>query len=214
MQKNKSLPKKTNSNKPAKQLSQPSQGEVRVIGGKWRRRKLPVINAEGLRPTSDRTKETLFNWLQFKLAGANCLDAFSGSGALAIEALSRGAARVLAWDTQRQAIAQLNSLKAFAGSELLVEQACALTQLQASANQQFNLVFLDPPFAYTQLNEVAEALTANNWLAEDAFIYVEVGKEAAASFTPPANWQLLKQKNTKEVAFALYQFDKANLANP
>lgn len=185
------------------------QGEVRIIGGQWRGRKLPVIDALGLRPTSDRTKETLFNWLQVKLAGTKCLDAFGGSGALAMEALSRGAKQATVWETHPPAFANLKQLNKIAGNSLQVEAACALTQLSQTANQQFNLVFLDPPFAYLHLNQVAEYLTANGWLAPQALVYVEVGKPAAnsqanSSFQAPANWQLLKQKATKEVVFSLY----------
>ena len=179
---------------------------MRIIGGQWRGRKLPVIDAEGLRPTSDRTKETLFNWLQFKLAATNCLDAFGGSGALAMEALSRGAKQATLWETHPAALASLQQLQKIAGSSLQVEQTCALTQLSQAASQQFNLVFLDPPFAYQQLNQLAEQLTANGWLAPEALVYVEVGRQAGASspFIPPASCQLLKHKTSKEVVFSLY----------
>lgn len=196
----------TSKNATSKQSATKTSGQVRIIGGKWRGRKLPVLAAEGLRPTSDRNKETLFNWLQFKLAGTQCLDAFSGSGSLAMEALSRGAAQVVAWDTNPQAVAQLKKLQSLAEASLIVQQTCALTQLEKPATQEFNLVFLDPPFSYQQLDIVANALTAYGWLSDAALIYVEIGKDKA--FNPPASWQLLKQKTSAEVIFSLYQFSR------
>lgn len=178
---------------------------IRVIGGQWRGRKLSVPVAEGLRPTPDRVRETLFNWLRFQLAGRRCLDVFTGSGALAVEALSQGAAAVTALDKEAQVVRQLHlNLGSWAGQNLRLLQADALVWLAQPAEQQFDLVFLDPPFGLGLLTPVAQLLEDYNWLAAGALIYVEQAVGESTAVDLPANWVQHKSQKAGEVEFALY----------
>ncbi len=203
--------------KPKKKNQPAATGQVRVIGGEWRGRKLPVPEAEGLRPTPDRIRETLFNWLQFVIAGKNCLDAFTGSGALAVEALSRGAAQVTAIERDIKVAKQLSALLTpLAGERLQLVNADALqwlengleSGLEKSLAQQsatpFEVVFLDPPFGQLLLEPACHLLEEKGWLAEDAYIYVEQAKQQTGLITLPANWVLYKNKQVGDVHFSLY----------
>lgn len=177
---------------------------LRIIGGRWRGRKLAFPDGEGLRPTSDRIRETLFNWLQDDIADARCLDLFAGSGALGLEALSRGAANVLMCDSNPQVIRQLqanlDTLQA-EGAELL--QAPALDMLQAGpTGQPFDVVFLDPPFAQQLLGRCIHMLEAHGWLAPMAKIYLESASEQEFPELPE-NWQLLREKTAGQVSYRL-----------
>lgn len=188
-----------------KSLKQGLQGQVRIIGGDWRGRKLSVLDAEGLRPTSDRVRETLFNWLQFDVADRRCLDAFAGSGALAMESLSRGAERVLLLEKEPRVAKFLReNLTPLAPEQVEVLNADTLSFLDQVASQQFDLVFLDPPFTQGLLEPVCQLLQENGWLAEDAKIYLEIEKQAPAQQLP-SQWKLLKEKEAGEVRFSLYQ---------
>ncbi|WP_034410514.1 16S rRNA (guanine(966)-N(2))-methyltransferase RsmD [Derxia gummosa] len=122
---------------------------VRIIGGRWKRTPIPVPDGEGLRPTPDRVRETLFNWLGQELDGLDCLDLFAGSGALSFEAASRGAARVVCLDRSRGAITSIRTLAAKLGATMLVPicgDALAHAERAARDGERFDLVFLDPPF--------------------------------------------------------------------
>jgi 16S rRNA (guanine966-N2)-methyltransferase len=146
--------------------------EVRIIGGQWRRSKLPVLNKLGLRPTPDRVRETLFNWLGQDLSGWQVLDLFAGTGALGMEAASRGAAQVLLIEQDAQAAAQLraNALRLNA-SQVQVIKGDAFGQCQQCASASFDLIFIDPPFAE---NWWGKALTvAKPLLKAQGFVYVE-----------------------------------------
>lgn len=180
-----------------------ANGQIRLIGGLWRGRKLPVLDSEGLRPTSDRTKETLFNWLMFDIREGRCLDLFAGSGSLGFEALSRGAAEVLLIEKNPNVAKQLSknlaSLPAAPGRVLHQD---ALQFLKTSGHA-FDVVFLDPPFHQQLLSEACALLETNGWLSEHAKIYVE--REQAAALVLPANWQLLKNKQAGQVSYQLYQ---------
>jgi len=188
-----------------KSLKQGLQGQVRIIGGDWRGRKLPVPEAEGLRPTSDRVRETLFNWLQFDLPGSACLDAFSGSGALAVESLSRGASQVLLLEKEPKVAKQLREMMTeldAARAEVL--NADTLVYLDQPATRSFDLVYLDPPFTQGLLEPACRLLEEHGWLAEGAKIYLEIEKQAPAQQLPEP-WQLLKEKQAGEVRYSLYQ---------
>ncbi len=151
------------------------QQEVRLVGGQWKRSKLPVADVPGLRPTPDRVRETLFNWLGQDLTGWHCLDAFAGSGALGFEAASRGAADVLLLERQ---LALVHSLRAsqqrLGATALRIEQADALPWLARCPRERFDLIFLDPPFDST-LAERALAL-AGPLLRAGGLIYLEHSK--------------------------------------
>lgn len=188
-----------------KSLKQGLQGQIRIIGGDWRGRKLPVAAAEGLRPTSDRVRETLFNWLQFDLPASHCLDAFSGTGALAVESLSRGAASVLQLEKDPKAAKQLREVMAGLDAKRAeVLNADTLAYLDQPATQTFDLVFLDPPFSKGLLEPACDLLERQGWLAEGAKIYLEIEKMAVKQKLPES-WQLLKEKQAGEVRYALYQ---------
>ncbi|AOM42101.1 16S rRNA (guanine(966)-N(2))-methyltransferase [Xenorhabdus hominickii] len=180
-----------------------SLGQIRIIGGKWRGRKLPVLDSDGLRPTTDRVRETLFNWLMPTIQGARCLDCFSGSGALGLESLSRYAdyATFIEYDhnVAKQLSANLALLKA---ENANVVQGNALQYLNG-AGTPFDVIFLDPPFRKGMLTETINLLESNGWLAEESWIYVEAESESAATEVPP-NWQLHREKVAGQVAYRLY----------
>ncbi|MDP0271557.1 16S rRNA (guanine(966)-N(2))-methyltransferase RsmD [Glaesserella parasuis] len=179
-------------------------GEVRVIAGLWRGRKLPVLNAEGLRPTTDRVKETLFNWLMMDIAGSRCLDCFAGSGSLGIEALSRQAQAVVFLEKFADAANRLKknlvSLKAENGKVIQTDTLQFLAQ--KNSEMPFDLVFVDPPFHQGFVPQVLTALEQNGWLAENALIYVETEKNHSP-LVLPEHWQVIKEKTAGQVVSRL-----------
>ena len=197
--------RKTPNSKPQKQTSK-AMGEVRVIAGLWRGRKLPVLNAEGLRPTTHRVKETLFNWLMMDVANARCLDCFAGSGSLGIEALSRQAQAVVFLEKFANAAQQLKknlaSLKTDKGTVINTDTLTYLSQ--KNSTEPFEIIFIDPPFHHNFVPQVLPLLQQNNWLAENALIYVETEKNH-----PPLllakNWQVIKEKSAGMVTSRLIQ---------
>ncbi len=197
--------RKTPNSKPQKQTSK-AMGEVRVIAGLWRGRKLPVLNAEGLRPTTDRIKETLFNWLMMDVTNARCLDCFAGSGSLGIEALSRQAQAVVFLEKFATAAQQLKknlaSLKTDKGTVINTDTLAYLAQ--KNNDNPFDIIFIDPPFHHQFVPQILPLLQQNNWLAENALIYVETEKNH-----PPLplaeNWQIIKEKSAGMVTSRLIQ---------
>jgi len=180
-------------------------GFIRLISGKWRGKKLPVKDVEGLRPTTDRTKETLFNWLMHDINDANCLDCFSGSGSLAFEALSRFAKNVTLLEKDKGVAKQLReNLAVLNVDNANVIEGDALRQLSQAATQQYNIVFIDPPFNKGLLQPCCDALQLNGYLAEDALIYIEREVELN-DLTLPSSWALLKEKSTGQVTYQLYR---------
>lgn len=181
-------------------------GEVRVIAGLWRGRKLPVLNAEGLRPTTDRMKETLFNWLMMDIANARCLDCFAGSGSLGIEALSRQAQAVTFLEKFANAAQQLHrnlaSLKTDKGKVVNTDSLQFLAQ--PNPEQPYDIVFVDPPFHHDFVPKVLAYLAQNNWLAPNALIYVETEKQHAP-LVLPEHWQVIKEKTAGQVVSRLIQ---------
>ena len=179
------------------------RGSVRIIGGRWRGSKLPVADLPGLRPSSDRVRETLFNWLQSGIAGARCLDLFAGSGALGLEAASRGAASVVLVEREHAlALALRASVARLDGAAAKVEvlETDALSWLAQPRSQRFELVFLDPPFASLLWGPVFAALPG--WLAPAAWIYLESPLDTPAT---PDDWVLYREGRTREVRYALYR---------
>ena len=160
-----------------------SAGEVRLIGGQWKRSKLPVIDKPGLRPTPDRVRETLFNWLGHDLTGWRCLDAFAGSGALGFEAASRGAAEVLLLERDADLVRSLRaSQQRLKADTLQVEQADALAWMARCAPQRFDLVFIDSPFG-GGLQPAALAVAAP-LVGPGGCLYVESPTPLAPAETP------------------------------
>jgi 16S rRNA (guanine966-N2)-methyltransferase len=178
--------------------------EVRIIGGQWKRSKLPVADAPGLRPTPDRVRETLFNWLGNDLSGWRCLDAFAGSGALGFEAASRGASEVLLLERERRlARSLIDTKERLKADTLRVENADALAWMARCAAASFELVFIDPPFESDQI--VAALDAALRVVVEGGYVYLE----AAHAFPPDAAVQrglrIHRQSRAGAVHFHLLQ---------
>lgn len=174
---------------------------LRIIGGRYRGRKLNFAAVDGLRPTGDRIRETLFNWLAPELPGARCLDLFAGSGALGLEALSRGAGEVLMCEQDKQAAACIaNSLTVLGDSGGQLHTGDSLSFLQQPP-QPFDVVFLDPPFGAGLWQAVIDAL--GPWLAVDALVYIE--SETDTAYCVPASWQLHRDKRAGKVRYCLYR---------
>lgn len=178
---------------------------VRIIGGEWRSRKLTVPEAPGLRPTPDRVRETLFNWLAPTIQGARVLDAFAGSGALFLEALSRGASNGVAIDSNTDAVNNLRrNLALLECEDAEVLRVDALQYLNNNAEHGFDIVLLDPPFHQDLLLSACELLDSNDWLNERAWIYTE-SEQAPSSLGVPSTWRLHREKHTGQVHYALWQ---------
>ena len=193
--------------KPSRTAAKPhgGAGSLRIIGGEWRSRRFAFPNGPALRPTPDRVRETLFNWLAPYVEGARVLDAYTGSCALFLEALSRGAGQTLALDTNGEALAALRQhLDTLACGRGQLVQGDALRYLENQAAQPFEVVFLDPPFHQNLLQASCELLENRGWLAARAWIYTE--SEGAPSGLPmPANWRLHREKNAGQVHYALWE---------
>ncbi len=190
-----------------KPTSQQTKGEVRIIAGRWRGRKLPVLNSQGLRPTGDRVKETLFNWLMPYIEDSCCLDCFAGSGSLGFESLSRGAKQVTFVELDKTVINQLKqnliSLKCDEKQADVINQNSLEWLKKAQKTPRFDVIFLDPPFHFGLVERTIALLAQNNWLEQDALIYIETEKDKPLNI--PENWVLLKQKITGQVCYRLYQ---------
>ena len=205
----------------------PRPGRCRIIAGDWRGRIISFDDAEGLRPTTDRIRETVFNWLNPYIPGSHCLDCFAGSGVLGLEALSRGAADVVFIENNRQSWQNLkrnldilkegdgggaasrarlyheDAIK-FLQSDCRVSAADSKSKPRQSQAEQskFDVVFLDPPFHKNLLSQSCSLLDSSGCLAEDAIIYVEHAIDEAVEL--PVNWGCVKQKVTGQVAYKLY----------
>jgi 16S rRNA (guanine966-N2)-methyltransferase len=180
-----------------------SRNSVRIIGGGWRGRRVNFPDVPGLRPTPDRVRETLFNWLQHAVAGARCLDLFAGSGALGLEALSRGATTLVFVE---QAVAAARALQEQlirfgASPKARVVEMGAARYLRTPA-PAFDIVFLDPPYGRDALAEYVPMLDAGNWLNVGGLVYLENEKTAGVPALPP-HWELLKSKAAGEVGYHL-----------
>ena len=175
---------------------------LRIIGGRWRSRRLYFPALQGLRPTPDRVRETLFNWLAPLINGARCLDLFAGSGALGIEALSRGANEVVFVEQHPAAIRQLRENLAILGArEVQVVQTDALNWLQETATP-FDIVLLDPPFNQNLLMPVCTALAQNGWLSSGARIYLEA-ERSLQYLALPTNWEIIRENSAGRISYGL-----------
>jgi 16S rRNA (guanine966-N2)-methyltransferase len=190
--------------------SRSSTGQVRIIGGKWRNTKLPVPLAPGLRPSSDRVRETLFNWLMPRLGGARVLDLFAGSGALGLEAVSRGAAQATLVERDAALARQLRESVARLGAQGQIEvvQGDALHWLGQRPSGLADIAFIDPPFADGLWEAVLAGLGPH--LAADAWLYLE--SPAGQTLRLPPGWLLHREGGTREVRFALYRRATATLS--
>jgi 16S rRNA (guanine966-N2)-methyltransferase len=181
----------------------PGRNSVRIIGGVWRGRRVHFPDMPGLRPTPDRVRETLFNWLQHSLSGTRCLDLFAGSGALGLEALSRGATEVVFVEQFPAASRTLQEqlVRLGAGGKGRVMEMGAARFLRTPA-KPFDVAFLDPPFGKDALAEYIPMLDSGDWLKAGGLVYLE-NERIAGVPTIPANWELLKSKSAGEVGYHL-----------
>nr|WP_297350013.1 16S rRNA (guanine(966)-N(2))-methyltransferase RsmD [uncultured Glaciecola sp.] len=182
-----------------------STGSIRIIGGSHRGRKLPVLNAEGLRPTTDRTKETLFNWLMMDVSGAHCLDCFAGAGSLGFEALSRGADVVNLMELDKQAARQLIAnadLLKYSPKEACIIQGNTLELLKQFSNV-VDIVFIDPPFQQNLVQPCINLIDSRELTKPGTKVYIE--REVNADLLQlPSHWRLIKEKSTQQVSTQLY----------
>jgi 16S rRNA (guanine966-N2)-methyltransferase len=205
--------------RPRQQTAARSAGSVRIVGGRWRGTKLPVPDIDGLRPTSDRVRETLFNWLQPVLPGSRVLDLFAGSGALGLESVSRGAAQAVLVERDTSQAAGLRAVveRLQAGGQVQVVQDDAVRWLDGRDDAPpFDVAFLDPPFAAGLWQPALQALRPR--LAADGWLYLESPPDQAPE--PPPGWTLHRQLRTAQAHAALYRgpgrgrADTLAVANP
>ncbi len=190
------------------QKSRPaSGGELRIIGGDWRSRKLRFPEAGGVRPTPARTRETLFNWLSFHIAGSRCLDLFAGSGALGLEALSRGAGTTVFVDhTPELAQALRSNLRLLKSDKGEVTCQHVGTYLAQPPPDPFDILFMDPPFRQGWLEKLFPMIADNGWVMPGSWIYVEHESDMPTP-TALANWTLHRQKTAGQVTYCLFRVE-------
>jgi len=178
--------------------------QLRIIGGRWRSRRLSFPDVEGLRPTPDRVRETLFNWLAPVIEGARCLDLFAGSGALGLEALSRGAVEVVMLDRDPQVIARLKeNVATLSAPGATIVAADALPWLQSPHQKStFDIVFLDPPFGQDLLEPCCKLLEERGWLTPSAYIYLE-SESVLGLPSLPDHWRLKRSQKAGQVGYHL-----------
>ncbi len=189
-------------------------GSVRMIGGDWRGRKLPVLQSDGLRPTSDRVRETLFNWLQFEVAGARCLDVFAGSGALGLEALSRGAKETIFLELSAPVAKQLKvNLTTLKATNAQVVQGDSLLWLESQQREgggaNFDIVFIDPPFHQSLMQKAVDKLFTSGVFSSEgsdtpSWLYLEQEKSLDWP-NLPEGWTSHREKSTSQVRFGLFK---------
>ena len=179
-------------------------GRLRIVAGKWRSRVLPVADEPGLRPTTDRVRETVFNWLAPRIEGARCLDLFAGSGALGFEALSRGARSVDFVEISPRSAAQLReNVILLSAAETGIHQIDAYEFLRnRPVLDQYDIVFLDPPFSAARYGELCTLLRDGDWLAPNALVYIEQDRGQPP---PDLPWQTQKEKTAGNVRFMLVE---------
>ena len=190
---------------PGNKRSRP--GRLRIVAGKWRSRLLPITDVEGLRPTPERIRETLFNWLAGEIAGSHCLDPFAGTGALAFEALSRGAASATLIDKSPGVVEALKSSAALLESDnARIECTDGLSFMRQKASRRYDIVFLDPPFAEDIVEECCRLLQSNGWLTDGAAVYIEQQKNRPLPELP-RGWTINKENKAGNVRYMLARLD-------
>lgn len=180
-------------------------GQLRIIGGNWRGRKLNFPDVTGLRPTADRIRETVFNWLQNDIGDASCLDLFAGSGALGFEAASRGAESVDMVELDTSAYRQLQQNKTLLNAEQCQLHHTHAQPFIARTGNKYDVVFIDPPYQADLWSEVAELLMTHGRLNASALIYMEWPSKTDLPLVPQS-WQLIKDKKAGDVRYCLFEF--------
>ncbi len=192
-----------------KQSGKSQAGRLRIVAGNWRSRLLDIADVEGLRPTGERIRETLFNWLAPTIEGSCCLDLFAGTGALGLEALSRGAAEVVFVEKSSAAARQLRAnIDILGASGARVLQQDATDFLKGTPERQFDVVFLDPPFTLDAVEETCRLLAETGLLADAALVYVEDDRSRDEPDLPE-DWQVLRNKTTGNVRYMLAQVTRS-----
>ncbi|MGB5258771.1 MAG: 16S rRNA (guanine(966)-N(2))-methyltransferase RsmD [Woeseiaceae bacterium] len=183
-------------------------GRLRIVAGNWRSRLLDIADVPGLRPTSMRIRETLFNWLSPSVHGARCLDLFAGTGALGLEALSRGAKSAVFVENSARAVDALTAnIEILGATTATVMRMDAQQYLQSPQDQTFDIVFLDPPFSEDVIDDLCRLLEDSGRLAKGCHIYIEQPR-SRPEVTLPEAWQVLKSKAAGNVRYMLAQRDE------
>lgn len=185
------------------------QGRIRIIGGKWRGKRLMVPNVAALRPTPDRIRETIFNWLSPYLLQAHCLDLFAGSGVLGLEALSRGAASATLVDSDSKVIHALHeTITALHANDVATVYQAVLPQGLSVHAKPFNIVFIDPPYDALLCLPMSHHLEQLGILADVSYIYLEAREEIEDNQLPK-NWTMIKSRKAGQVRYHLAKREKA-----
>ena len=193
-----------------KQSGKSQAGRLRIVAGNWRSRLLDIADVEGLRPTGERIRETLFNWLAPTIGGSRCLDLFAGTGALGLEALSRGASDVVFIEQSPVAAKQLRTnIEILDARGASVLQGDALDFLRRKPGRRYDIVFVDPPFALDALEETCRLLAETGHLADNALVYIEEARSREGP-TLPERWQVLKDKTAGNVRYMLAQVTRSD----
>lgn len=180
-------------------------GRLRIVAGNWRSRLLEIADVPGLRPTSERVRETLFNWLAPRIEGARCLDLFAGTGALGLEALSRGATSVVFVDSSRRAARTIEkNVRSLEADGATIHRGDAMEFLRTAQPGSFDIVFLDPPFAADLLGELCRQFDNLKILGPGAMVYLEQDKTQPEP-TLPAGWVVLRNKIAGQVRYSLVE---------
>jgi 16S rRNA (guanine966-N2)-methyltransferase len=188
--------------------NKPRPGRLRIVAGKWRSRLLDIADVDGLRPTAERIRETLFNWLAPTLAGSRCLDLCAGTGALGFEALSRGADAVVFVEKSPIAVRALRkNARVLDADGAEIHQDDALEFLASCRHEPFDIVFLDPPFAAAMHGELCRLLDERSMLRPGSLVYIEEDR-ATPAVELPASWSLTKSKTAGNVRYSLARVGK------
>ena len=183
-------------------MAQGATGTVRIIAGQWRGTRIPVVQKQGLRPTPDRVRETVFNWLAADLPGARCLDLFAGTGALGFEAVSRGAASCDLVEQDSALVTALGVLKQRLDATSITIHHAEVFAWLTGQPRCYDIVFVDPPFDDTAITRVLERLNGG-WIVPQSTVYVEAPRN---QLTEALGWQMLKCDATRQVSYALLQY--------
>lgn len=183
--------------------AQKKPGRLRIVAGKWRSRLLPIPDVEGLRPTSERIRETLFNWLGPRIHGTRCLDLYAGTGALGLEALSRDAAGVVFVESSaRAANALRHSIETLQAGGAEIVQGDAIEFLCRSAPESYDIVFLDPPFTDNSIDDLCRLIAERRLLKQGGCVYIEQARQSPFPDLPEG-WQVRKSKTAGNVRYSL-----------
>lgn len=188
----------------AKAKSRPQSNTVRIIGGEYRGRKLSFPDVEGLRPTTDRVRETVFNWLQQEIVGARCLDLFCGSGALGLESLSRGAKSVQFVDQDKKVCQQIDQNLAVLKSENGTTFCGTAEQFLRQTDVTYDVIFLDPPFQKNLMQKICDKLENSSCLSPRATIYLEA-EFPLEEIELPTTWKMIRSKKAGAVFYGLVE---------